>query len=85
MRQRAHGQLRRSQVVTTYGPGALIDLPHDSAIVAGLDTWPPPGKLEEIVEPRLARKLQAITGVTQPRLYAPPARVDRPKCCNDRY
>ncbi len=78
MRQRAHGQLRRSQVVTTYGPGALIDLPHDSAIVAGLDTWPPPGKLEEVVEPRLARKLQAITGVTQPRLYAPPAASTAP-------
>ena len=29
------GQIRRSQVITTYGPGALIDLPRDSAIVAG--------------------------------------------------
>lgn len=78
MKQRAHGQLRRSQVITTYGPGALIDLPDDSAIVAGLDAWPPPGKLDEVLEPRLARKLQAITGVTQPRLYAPPAASTAP-------
>ena len=78
MRQRAHGQLRRSQVITTYGPGALIDLPHDSAIVSGLDTWPPVSKLDEIAEPRLARKLQAITGVTETRLYAPPAASTAP-------
>ena len=72
MRQKAHGQVRRSQVVTTYGPGALIDLPHESAIVAGLDEWPPLHKLEQVDEPRLARKLQAITGVGAPRMVAPP-------------
>ncbi len=37
---RAHGQIRSGQVITTYGPGALIDLPSHSAIVGGLDTWP---------------------------------------------
>ena len=72
MKQKAHGQVRRSQVVTTYGPGALIDLPHESAIVAGLDEWPPPHKLEEVDDPRLARKLRAITGVAVPRMVAPP-------------
>ena len=40
MSRKAHGQLRRSQVITTYGPGALIDLPRHSAIVGGLETWP---------------------------------------------
>jgi hypothetical protein len=69
---KAHGQLRRSQVITTYGPGALIDLPRHSAIVAGLDTWPQPRLLQEIIEPRLARKLQVMTGISGPRLYAPP-------------
>ena len=39
MNGKAHGQLRRSQVTTTFGPGALIDLPSESAIVGGLDTW----------------------------------------------
>ena len=40
MSRKAHGQVRRGQVITTYGPGALIDLPQHSAIVGGLDTWP---------------------------------------------
>ena len=78
MKQKAHGQVRRSQVITTYGPGALIDLPQESAIVSGLDEWPPPHKLEEISEPRLTRKLQAITGVTTAQLLAPPAAVSDP-------
>jgi hypothetical protein len=45
MSRRAHGQVRRGQVITTYGPGALIDLPRHSAIVGGLDTWPSIGDL----------------------------------------
>ena len=70
--RRARGQLRRSQVITTFGPGALIDLPNDSAIVGGLDTWGNEANLERIDELRLAAKLQAMTGVPNPRLYAPP-------------
>ena len=73
MSRKAHGQIRRSQVITTYGPGALIDLPRHSAIVGGLDTWPKTSDLEEILEPRLTRKLQIMTGVTAPRLFAPAA------------
>lgn len=76
---KAHGQLRRSQIITTYGPGALIDLPKHSAIVGGLDTWPKTGDLEEIVETRLARKLQIMTGVAAPRLYAPPPDSNDPQ------
>jgi hypothetical protein len=70
---RAHGQIRRSQVITTWGPGALIDLPHHAGIVGGLDVaWPTPEKLQEIHEPRLANKLALLTGVPNPPLYAPP-------------
>lgn len=76
--KKPHGQLRRGQLLTTYGPGALFDLPRHSAIVGGLDAWPKPGDLEEISEPRLARKIQQITQVINPRLYAPPAADDTP-------
>ena len=69
---RAHGQVRRSQVITTWGPGSLIDLPRHSGIVGGLETWPKVHDLEEIIDPRLTRKLMRLTGVTSPRLYAPP-------------
>lgn len=73
-----HGQIRRSQVVSTWGPGALLDLPKYAVIVGGLDTWPPVSKLEEIDEPRLTAKLELITGVPSPRLYAPPADTNDP-------
>ena len=79
MSRKAHGQIRRSQVITTYGPGALIDLPRHSAIVGGLETWPKTSDLEEIVEPRLARKLQIMTGVAAPRLFAPPPDSNDPR------
>jgi len=69
---RGHGQLRQSQVITTYGPGALLDLPEHAAIVAGLETWPNTGDLEEIIDERLAGLLGTITGVPSPRMYAPP-------------
>lgn len=78
MTRKAHGQVRRGQVITTYGPGALIDLPRHSAIVGGLDTWPKTSDLEEIREPRLTRKLQVMTGVQAPKLFAPPADVNDP-------
>ena len=37
-----HGSLRRSQVVTTFGPGALMDLPTQGVLIAGLDHWGDP-------------------------------------------
>jgi hypothetical protein len=79
MSRKAHGQIRRGQVITTYGPGALIDLPRHSAIVGGLDTWPKTGDLDEIVEPRLTRKLQIMTGISAPKLFAPPPDSNDPR------
>ncbi len=79
MSRQAQGQIRRGQVITTYGPGALIDLPTHSAIVGGLETWPKPSDLEEVVEPRLARKLQIMTGVAAPKLFAPPPDANDPR------
>ncbi len=67
-----NGQIRLSQAVMTFGPGALIDLPDHSAIVGGLDSWPGPAKLRKIAEPRLTAKLAGITGVSHPELYEPP-------------
>jgi len=77
--RKAHGQVRQGQVITTYGPGALIDLPRHSAIVGGLETWPKASDLNEITEPRLARTLEAMTGVRVPRLYAPPPDPNDPR------
>ena len=54
---RAIGDVRPSQVITTFGPGAIVDLQTLSVIVAGIDSWP----IEEesvIHEPRLERALR---------------------------
>ena len=76
VKKRAHGQLRQSQIVTTFGPGALLDLPKHSCLVSGLDQWTKP--TEEIVEPRLVEKLRRILGVPQIRLCPPPRALDDP-------
>jgi hypothetical protein len=55
---RPDGQIRRSQVITTYGPGALVDLLQDAVLVSGLDAWRSDGReWERIEEPRLANRL----------------------------
>ena len=33
------GELRQSQVVMTFGPGSMVDLPKHSVLIAGLDYW----------------------------------------------
>ena len=54
-----HAELRRSQIVTTFGPGAMLDLPKESVIVAGLEHWHyDAGRIPTVEEPRLIEKLQ---------------------------
>ena len=66
-------ELRSSQVITTFGPGAMIDLPDVSVIVAGLDHWRyDKSRLPLIQEPRLIAKLRELTGVTDLTLRQPP-------------
>jgi hypothetical protein len=72
-------QLRSSQVVTTFGPGAMVDLPDASVIIAGLDHWRyDNGRIPFIEEPRLVAKLSEILEVTTLTLRAPPPAVDQP-------
>lgn len=33
------GEIRKSQIITTYGPGSLTDFPRMSAIIDGIDNW----------------------------------------------
>jgi hypothetical protein len=67
--QRPDGNIRFSQVISTFGPGALVDLVDDAAIVAGLSFW---AKGTEIVEDRLIQMLNRQEGYERVRLYAPP-------------
>ena len=36
---RPHGQIRQSQLITSFGPGSMMDLPNHSVLVGGLDFW----------------------------------------------
>jgi hypothetical protein len=67
---RPHGQVRHSQVVTTFGPGLLLDLPTQSVLVVGLDHWS--GVSEEVHEPRLVEKLKRLLNTPTLKLFSPP-------------
>jgi hypothetical protein len=67
--RRPEGNIRHSQVITTYGPGALVDFVDDAAIVAGLSWW---AKGEEIVEDRLVAMLARQPGYERVKLFSPP-------------
>jgi len=56
------GMIRQSQVVTTFGPGAMVDLVHDAVLIGGLDMWSMGREgATPIAEPRLrARVLHAL-------------------------
>jgi hypothetical protein len=72
-------QLRSSQVVMTFGPGAMVDLPDASVIISGLDHWRyDNGKLPMIKEPRLVAKLCELLKVESLTLRSPPPSIDLP-------
>lgn len=72
------GELRRSQVITTFGPGAMVDLPDHSIIVGGLDMWTDLGR-EQIHERRLSERICELLELDDRReipLFTPPIEVD---------
>jgi hypothetical protein len=72
------GQLRRSQTLATFGPGAMLDLPGHSVLVGGLDHWREHGRVE-IHDARLAALVQDKLGLDKPvPMYTPPVTGDDP-------
>src|SRR5689334_13666614 len=60
------GELRPSQIVTTFGPGAVIDQPTASLILAGTDYWTVSPD-QRIDEPRLTALLR-VRALYRPRI-----------------
>ena len=58
------GSLRPTQVVSQRGPGAVVDLPELSVVIAGIDEWRVTGA-DRIAEPRLEAFLR-VTGLFRP-------------------
>lgn len=70
------GELRQSQLITTFGPGAMVDLPNHSVLIGGLETWH--GEKERIYEDRLEGWLQDKLKAPDLKLYAPPVDSGEP-------
>lgn len=63
-------RIRQSQIVSTYGPGALVDLPDNAVLVAGLEYWQ--GDAPLVAEPRLLANLRRRLGIPYLELRSPP-------------
>ena len=73
-RKRPQGEIRQSQLITTFGPGAMTDLPERSVLISGLDFWF--GERTVISEPRLSGKIATLLKVPDVSLEAPPSAGD---------
>ncbi|RRR65702.1 MAG: DUF1998 domain-containing protein [Candidatus Viridilinea halotolerans] len=68
------GEVRPSQIIFSYGVGAIVDLPHLSVLVMGLDDWTVDAGLSRVIEEeRLLRAVRSQLGSQVQRLLAPPA------------
>lgn len=60
-KSRRVGGVRPSQMIHTYGPGAVMDLPQLSVVLAGIDRWDI-DQTERVLEPRLIGAVRAVPG-----------------------
>ena len=77
LRRTLLGELRPSQLLYTYGVGAIVDLPGISTMVMGLDDWEE-ARCREIGEPRLLTEVRRRLGNQVEKLVIPPSMPDRP-------
>lgn len=75
MSETSVGQIRPSQLLWTYGPGALVDLPNLSVVTMGLDRWDT-DRCPPLEEARLLSAVQRVLGPQVTRLRMPPITKD---------
>ena len=66
------GELRPNQLIYMFGIGSMVDLPHLSVLVMGLDFW----KIkhcQELQEERLLAAIRTQLGPQVKHLYLPPS------------
>ena len=71
------GELRQSQLLTTFGPGSMVDLPNHAVLIGGLDHWTF-AERKRIYEDRLERRLCDLLALEELTLYEPPVDNDDP-------
>jgi hypothetical protein len=65
------GEVRPTQLLWTYGPGALIDMPSLSVVTLGIDRWDK-DRCRPIVEARLLAAVQRVLGPQVESMRMPP-------------
>lgn len=65
------GEVRPSQLLWTYGPGALVDLPSVSVVTQGIDRWDK-DRCQPIQEVRLLAAVRKVLGPQVESLRMPP-------------
>ena len=66
-------------MLTTFGPGSMVDLPDVSVVIGGLELWRYPNdRKQRVHEPRLEARLGEIFERHDVPLYAPPVAEDDP-------
>lgn len=67
--RRNAGEIRRSQLIATYGPGAMVDLKDDAALIQVVDGWKgeeSQAESETLRDPRLLDLINAMLGRLDP-------------------
>jgi Domain of unknown function (DUF1998) len=70
------GEIRHSQLLSTFGPGSMVDLPEASVLIGGVNHWKFDER-REIIEERLSSKIcerlsKKHPGLNNIKLYEPP-------------
>ena len=68
------GEVRPSQLLWTYGPGALVDLPSLSVVTMGIDLWEK-DRCQPIDEARLLAAVRRVLGMQVESLRMPPFQI----------
>ncbi len=71
-----NSELRQSQLLTTFGPGSMVDLPEKSVIISGLSFWR--GEKTYIREDRLRHKVCQVLAIDDVKFYTPPQKNTDP-------
>ncbi|MDX2099442.1 MAG: DUF1998 domain-containing protein [Leptolyngbyaceae cyanobacterium bins.59] len=76
-----NGELRQSQMLTTFGPGSMVDLPTRSVVISGLTFWKGERKLirESRLRYKVAKSLELLDKGVDIQLYAPPQQSSDPQ------
>ncbi|NJL10714.1 MAG: hypothetical protein HC908_12530, partial [Calothrix sp. SM1_7_51] len=71
-KQPPSGEIRQSQIISTFGSGSMTDLPNHSVLISGINHWDG-YRNQPIYEERLAARVAELLLIGKVDMYAPPA------------